>query len=81
MRKWMRERLTRRKKGTEKAAGEPAPAPLQPAFYDNEVVSKPARMVEEPAEDQGEPEAAEPQPREPGNVAEHQPARSRPGDA
>jgi predicted kinase len=81
MRKWMRERLTRRKKGTEKGAGEPAPAPLQPAFYDNEVVSKPARMVEEPAEDQGEPEASEPPPREPGNVADNQPVRSRPGDA
>lgn len=76
----MRERLTRRKKGPEKATGEPAPAPLQPAFYDNEVVSKPARTAE-PAEDHGEPEAAEPQPREPGNVADHQPAQARPGDA
>jgi predicted kinase len=50
MRKWMRERLTRRKKGPEKAAGEPAPAPLQPAFYDNEVATPPVRKAEEHVE-------------------------------
>jgi len=36
MRKWMRERLKRRKKEPEKAGTETAPAPLQPAFYDTE---------------------------------------------
>jgi len=36
MRKWMRERLKRRKKQPEKAGAEPTPAPLQPAFYDTE---------------------------------------------
>jgi predicted kinase len=76
----MRERLTRRKKGPEKAAGEPAAAPLQPAFYDTEVVSQPARIAEEHAEDRGEPEASEAQPREAGQ-AESQPAQVRPGDA
>jgi predicted kinase len=75
MRKWMRERLTRRKKGPEK--GEPAPAPLQPAFYDTEVVSQPPRT----AEDHAEPEVSEPQPREIGNQADVQPAQPRAGDA
>jgi predicted kinase len=36
MRKWMSERLKRRKKEPEKAGAEPGQAPLQPAFYDNE---------------------------------------------
>jgi predicted kinase len=36
MRKWMSERLKRRKKQPEKAGAEPAQAPLQPAFYDTE---------------------------------------------
>ena len=36
MRKWMSERLKRRKKEPEKAGTDPAQAPLQPAFYDTE---------------------------------------------
>ena len=36
MRKWMRDRLKRRKKPSDKAETKPAPAPLQPAFYDIE---------------------------------------------
>jgi len=75
MRKWMRERLTRRKKGPEKAGSEPAAAPLQPAFYDTEVVNKAARPVEEHAE----PETFEPQLTEPGNAEEMQPAQPRAG--
>jgi predicted kinase len=59
MRKWMRERLQRRKKGPEKAAAEPAPAPLQPAFYDT---APPAENhVAPPAEPPAEP-AVEAQP-------------------
>ena len=49
MRKWMRERLQRRKKKTDKPPAEAAPAPLQPAFYG----------IEPPAES---PQAEEPQP-------------------
>jgi predicted kinase len=77
MRKWMRERLTRRKKGTEKAAGEPTPAPLQPAFYDDQ----PPRIAEERVEDQGESEAFEPQPSDAGAAMEAQPRASADGDA
>ena len=69
----MRERLTRRKKGTDKAAGEPAAAPLQPAFYDNEVANQPPR-AEEHSEDRGEPEVSDPQP---GQAMETQPAQPR----
>jgi predicted kinase len=36
MRKWMRERLTRRKKTPAEASGQPAPPPLQPAYFDAE---------------------------------------------
>jgi len=60
MRKWMRERLKRRKKEPEKAGAEPAPAPLQPAFYD----TGPAREEPQPEESRSaaaEPELLEPQ--------------------
>jgi predicted kinase len=36
MRKWMRERLTRRKKKDPEKAGQTAPPPLQPAYFDAE---------------------------------------------
>jgi predicted kinase len=49
MRKWMSERLKRRKKEPAKAGAEPAPAPLQPAFYDNEPAPEPpAASAEKP---------------------------------
>ncbi len=59
MRKWMRDRLKRRKKPSDKAETKAAPAPLQPDFYDIEPpqegqVSKP----EAAPEVTGEPEPA-----------------------
>src|SRR5580698_4167405 len=36
MRKWMRDRLTRRKKTPAEASAQPAPPPLQPAYFDAE---------------------------------------------
>jgi predicted kinase len=36
MRKWMRDRIQRRKKTTSEKPGEPAPPPLQPAYFDAE---------------------------------------------
>ena len=77
MRKWMRERLTRRKKGPEKGAGESAPAPLQPAFYDTE----PPKVAEQHVEDQGSAGASEPEPQEASHAAETKPAQARAGDA
>jgi predicted kinase len=41
MRKWMRERLQRRKKKDPEQAGEAAPPPLQPAYFDTEDAPKP----------------------------------------
>jgi predicted kinase len=54
MRKWMRDRLKRRKKEPEAGAAEATQAPLQPAFYDNEVAKSPA------PEKESEPITAEP---------------------
>jgi predicted kinase len=57
MRKWMRDRLKRRKKEPEKPAAEPAPAPLQPDFYHIEPKSGPLN-VEEPLASPEPPQAA-----------------------
>ncbi len=51
MRKWMRERLQRRKKKTEEQVSQPAPPPLQPAYFDADESS--------PAEPESRREAAE----------------------
>ncbi len=56
MRKWMRDRLKRRKKEPETGSAQAGPAPLQPAFYD---VQPPTVAAETPAEPEPEvPEAA-----------------------
>jgi len=77
MRKWMSERLKRRKKQPEKAGTEAAQAPLQPAFYDTEPAHpEPAAEVSQAVAAPLQPEAArnlpptEPQaiqPRQAGN--------------
>ena len=54
MRKWMRERLQRRKKKTTEQAAEPAPPPLQPAYFDAEQTAGAA-----PEPEQNEAESAE----------------------
>jgi predicted kinase len=54
MRKWMRERLQRRKKKTEQKASEPAPPPLQPAYFDEA-----ASATAEPAAKKTEPQKNE----------------------
>lgn len=90
MRKWMSERLKRRKKEPQKAGSEAAPAPLQPAFYDTEpshpepvaevVQATPAPLRPEAAHDASvEPQAV--QPREPanGDVAKRRRRRGRGG--
>jgi predicted kinase len=58
MRKWMRERLKRRKKEPEKAQAEIAPAPLQPAFYDTKPEKEAAPAVEPANIEEPEPEVA-----------------------
>jgi predicted kinase len=54
MRKWMRERLQRRKKTPAEPSGQPAPPPLQPAYFEAEqqpdtVAEEGAHEVETPA--------------------------------
>jgi predicted kinase len=66
MRKWMRERLTRRKKTDPPASGEAAPPPLQPAYFDtespeNSPAESTAKAVEGGTETSAEVEA-KPQP-------------------
>jgi predicted kinase len=58
MRKWMRERLTRRKKGSDAGKSEPAAAPLQPAYFDAEP-ARPASAAEE-IQPEGRPARSEP---------------------
>jgi predicted kinase len=64
MRKWMRERLKRRKKGGEAPAKEQTskPAPLQPDFYSEEPAAPAAPEIEFQPETLPESEAAEPPP-------------------
>jgi predicted kinase len=75
MRKWMSERLKRRKKGPEKPGTEPAPAPLQPAFYDTEPAHSESAVEEDAAAatGPGQSEAVDTQTDEPQGV------QSRPG--
>src|SRR5262244_1144717 len=47
MRKWMRERLQRRKKPQETKSSEPAQAPLQPAYFEGDTSSAPTIEPEE----------------------------------
>src|SRR5260221_10753719 len=70
MRKWMTERLKRRKKPAEGSSKEAtsAPEPLQPRFYDNEPGAPPAAPVAGPIAWSRPPPRAEPQP-EPASAA------------
>jgi predicted kinase len=75
MRKWMRDRLKRRKKEPETGTAEPTPAPLQPAFYDNEVAK--VSSSEKP----GEPIAADPAERPVEDIVEEPPTPGQPENA
>jgi predicted kinase len=61
MRKWMRERIQRRKKKPSEQTNEPARPPLQPAYFDAEQASTPAAdAVAHETEPSGELEQARP---------------------
>src|ERR1700689_4377528 len=66
MRKWMRDRLTRRKKTPAETSDQPAPPPLQPAYFD-------AEQQPSAAPDSGDTESETSVPHE--AVAETRPAR------
>jgi predicted kinase len=74
MRKWMRERLKRRKKEPETAKAETAPAPLQPAFYDTQPAPETTKVEE------ARVETASPPP-EPTTPVESESAQSQHRDA
>jgi predicted kinase len=63
MRKWMSDRLKRRKKPKESKPSEPAQAPLQPAYFDAETApAEPVKATEpEPSYDSGLIEVPEPE--------------------
>jgi predicted kinase len=90
MRKWMSERLKRRKKEPEKAGAEAAQAPLQPAFYDSEpahpepvaeVQATSAALQPESVRDMpsSEPQAVPPRQGENGDVGKRRRRRGRGG--
>jgi predicted kinase len=72
MRKWMRDRLQRRKKTPAAPSDQPAPPPLQPAYFDAERAPAAASEVEsDESEVSAQPPAAEDRP-----VPEDRPVRS-----
>jgi predicted kinase len=72
MRKWMRERLQRRKKSPETKPSEPAQAPLQPAYFEADASPAPAVDRQE-----AEPEAdAAPAEAEPTSEASAEPSKT-----
>jgi predicted kinase len=83
MRKWMSERLKRRKKEPEKAGTDPAQAPLQPAFYDTEPVHPEPETQRQAAAAPLQPESThelpsvEPQPAQPGQAGNGDGAKRR----
>ena len=63
MRKWMSERLKRRKKAGDGPTKEPsnAPEPLQPKYYDNEPAARPQSPAEAPVVESRRPSRPEPE--------------------
>jgi len=73
MRKWMRERLQRRKKKAEEQENQPAPPPLQPAYFDAEQAAS-----DEPEASRNEPvEISHKEPELDAQPSAEEPARSK----
>src|SRR5271169_296029 len=78
MRKWMRDRLTRRKKTPAEPSDQPAPPPLQPAYFEAEQQPSPAPetgKIESVISTQSSPEARPVRRARPGS--EEQPSQER----
>jgi len=80
MRKWMRERVLRRKKTKEETKTESTQAPLQPAYFDTPPLTAEPLEHEQPAAALSAPEPLEPVSAEPEMMVAPaaQPARTRP---
>jgi predicted kinase len=79
MRKWMRERIQRKKKQAEEKESQPAPPPLQPAYFDAEDAERtePETSHNEPVEITREPEVdAQASTEEPARSASQKPKSS-----
>ena len=84
MRKWMRERLQRRKKTPAQPSDQPAPPPLQPAYFDAEQVSGTGSEAANVEADAPTPPsgALEPQAPRPVSPEEHlQPSEAQPASS
>jgi len=68
MRKWMRDRMKRRKKPAEQAPPEPGPAPLQPAYFDAAPTATESSEAEDTAPEEQEQAEAEPEAAEPASA-------------
>jgi predicted kinase len=77
MRKWMKDRLQRRKKKAPEPGSQPAPPPLQPAYFDAEQAPSPEAESREPESAPNEPEVSSA--REP--ESEDQPVREESANA
>jgi predicted kinase len=73
MRKWMRERLQRRKKKTTEPEGQAAPPPLQPAYFDTDEAPAPPQSRQVEAES---PSSPEPEYEAPANDQDSSPAEA-----
>jgi predicted kinase len=79
MRKWMKDRLQRRKKKTPESGSQPAPPPLQPAYFDAEQSPSPApesSHLDSPKLESSHDEAEVPVASEPEFEAQPAPAES-----
>jgi len=82
MRKWMRERLQRRKKKSDEQVAQPAPPPLQPAYFAaNEAPGAETESAEAESPETPEPQAEASEEAASGDVAEQAPAAAAGGDA
>jgi predicted kinase len=79
MRKWMRERLTRRKKTPVEASDQPTPPPLQPAYFDAEQPSAPTPETKNIESQDSPPAASEPRPvRRARPISQQEPSQEQP---
>ena len=81
MRKWMRERLTRRKKTPAEPTDQPAPPPLQPAYFEAEQQPSPAPDTGKIESEIPNPPPPEPRPvRRARSSSEAQPSEAQPSE-
>ncbi len=81
MRKWMRERITRRKKSPQDDKAQPLQAPLQPAYFDGEAPASSKQPSQDDREDAQGPETPSQLMTSPPVEASQQTQTGEPGDS